>query len=408
MTMALYQYKAVTTAGELIEGQHEEVDQAAVIRWIQGSGYIPIKVEPLGKGRRWLEWPTRFNRKGTVGRNELYAITEALAVLLKAGIPLEQALVIAHDAADSDASARLLADVLDSVRGGDSFSAALEAESASFSPLFINIIRTSEAAGALDQGLAQLNEYLQREKALRDEILSATLYPLILLGVAVISIGLILAYVIPKVSELFIGYEELLPLSTAVVIASAEFVQGYWWLLLLLLLLLLLVLRQQLASPTGRLRWDARLLRLPYLGDLIAKVEVARLSRGLSTLLANGVPLVKALPLARGSLGNRVMAQAMEQAMGELKDGGSLAGMFANSPRFPALALQLIKVGEETGDLEGMLTKVASIYEDETAKAAKRMLAVLEPALIVGLGVAIGGIIMSIMVAIISVNELPL
>jgi len=406
--MTVFQYKAVTTAGELIEGRREEADQAAVVKWIQGAGYIPIKVEPLGTARRWLDWSPRFGRGRAVSRNELYGITEALAVLLKAGIPLEQALVIAHNAAENDASAKLLADVLETVRGGNSFSAALEAESASFSPLFINIIRTSEAAGALDQGLERLNEYLQREKALRDEIISATIYPLILLGVAVISIGLILAYVIPKVSELFVGYEELLPLSTSVVIASAAFVRGYWWLILLLLLAVLLVLRHQLANPAGRMRWDARLLRVPFLGDLIAKIEVARLSRGLSTLLANGVPLVKALPLARGSLGNKVMDQAMEQAMGELKDGGSLAGMFANTPRFPALALQLIKVGEETGNLEGMLTKVASIYEDETAKAAKRLLAVLEPALIVGLGVVIGGIIMSIMVAIISVNELPL
>lgn len=406
--MAVFQYKAVTSAGELIEGRHEEVDQTAVIKWIQGAGNIPIKVEPLGKARKWLDWSPRFGRKGAVGRNEMYGITEALSVLLKAGIPLEQALMIAQNTAENEATAKLLADVLETVRSGNSFSSALEAEGASFSPLFINIIRTSEAAGALDQGLEQLNEYLQREKALRDEVVSATLYPLILLGVAVISIGLILAYVIPKVSELFVGYEELLPLSTSIVIASAAFVRGYWWLILLLLLLALLVLRHQLASPAGRLRWDARLLRIPILGDLIAKIEVARLSRGLSTLLANGVPLVKALPLARGSLGNKVMDKAMEQAMAELKDGGSLAGMFANTPRFPPLALQLIKVGEETGKLEGMLTKVANIYEDETAKAAKRLLAVLEPTLIVGLGVVIGGIIMSVMAAIISVNELPL
>jgi len=406
--MTVFRYRAVTTAGEIVEGQREEADQAAVVRWIQGAGNIPIKVEPLGTAGRWLDWLPHVGRRRTVGRNELYGITEALAVLLKAGIPLEQALMIAQNTADSDASAKLLANVLDAVRGGDSFSSALETESGNFSPLFINIIRTSEAAGALDQGLERLNEYLQREKALRDEVVSATIYPLILFGVAVISIGLILAYVIPKVSELFVGYEELLPISTAIVIASAAFVRSYWWLILLGLLLGLLGLRHQLANPAGRMRWDARLLRVPYLGDLIAKIEVARLSRGLSTLLANGVPLVKALPLARGSLGNKVMDQALEQAMGELKDGGSLAGMFANTPRFPALALQLIKVGEETGNLEGMLTKVANIYEDETAKAAKRMLAVLEPALIVGLGVIIGGIIMSIMVAIISVNELPL
>lgn len=406
--MPVFSYKAATTSGEIIEGRREGADQAAVVQWLQHAGYIPLRAEPSDKAPRKLVLPLRLRRTRRVGRAELAAITEELAVLLKSGVPLEQALQIARNATANDASAKLLGNVLEQVRGGKSFSAALEMEPASFPPLFINIVRTAEAAGALDEGLAQLGGYLQREKALREEIVSATLYPLILFGVAVVSIGLILTYVVPKISELFVGYEEVLPLSTMLVIGAAEFVGRYWWVLLLMLSGVLLILQRQLASPAGRLRWDRRLLRVPYVGDLLVRIEVARLSGSLATLLANGVPLVNAIPLASGSLGNRLMAGAMADAMDELKDGGSLSGMVAGVPHFPALALQLIKVGEETGNLEGMLAKMAAIYESETSKAIKRMLAVLEPLLIVGLGVVIGAIIMSIMVAIISVNDLPL
>ncbi len=406
--MPLFNYKAVTTGGEVIEGQREGVDQAAVVQWLQHTGHIPLRAEPSETARRSLL--PMLRRRGTrrIGRAELTAITEELAVLLKAGVPLEQALQIARDASDSDASVRLLGNVLEQVRGGKSFSAALETEHANFSALFVNIVRTAEAAGALDEGLAQLGEYLQREKALREEVVSATLYPLILFGVAVVSVGLILTYVIPKISELFVGYEDVLPLSTTLVIATAAFVTDYWWVFLLLVLTGLAILRQQLARPAGRLRWDRGVLRVPYLGELVVKIEVARLSRSLATLLGNGVPLINAIPLASGSLSNRSMAGAMTDAMDELKDGGTLSAMIAGIPHFPALALQLIKVGEETGNLEAMLAKMANVYEAETSKAVKRLLAVLEPVLIVGLGVIIGSVIMSIMVAIISVNDLPL
>lgn len=406
--MPVFLYKAVTAGGEIIEGQREEADQAAVVRWIQHAGYIPLRAEPRETAQRRIRWTWRPHRSRRVSRTELGALTEELAVLLKAGVPLEQALQISRDVSDDEAGTKLLGALLEGVRGGKSFSAALEAEGRSFSPLFINIVRTSEAAGTLDQGLEQLNEHLQREKALRDEIVSATLYPLILCAVAIFSLGLILTYVIPKISELFVGYEEMLPLSTTVVIGTADFVTAYWWLLLSLALVLLLLIRHQLTLPSGKLRWDRSLLRLPVVGDLITKVEVARLSRSLATLLDNGVPLVNALPLACGSLSNSVLVQFMKESMEALKDGGTLSGMFAGAPFFPSLAQQLIKVGEETGNLEGMLAKVATIYEEETRKAARRMLSILEPVLIVGLGIVIGGIILSIMMAIISVNELPL
>jgi general secretion pathway protein F len=343
-----------------------------------------------------------------MGRKALVDLTEALAVLIRSGIPLEEALQIARDTSDQEPARALLGRVLDRVRNGADFSTALEAEGHIFPPLYLNIVRTSEASGSLEQGLAQLSEYLQSENRVRDEVTSALLYPMVLSVVALISIGLILTYVVPRISELFVGYEDMLPLSTVLVISAADFVGHYWWVILLVVLVLLVLLRQQLRSEAGRLRWDRWVLRLPLLGDLVTKMEVARLSRSLATMLGNGVPLINALPLARGAMSNRALAGVVEAGVERLRDGGSFSSVFEDAAHFPALALQLITVGEKTGELDAMLARVALIYENEVAKASKRLLAILEPVLIVGLGVVIGAIIMSIMVAIISVNDLPL
>ncbi len=406
--MPVFHYKAVTASGEVIEGQREDQDVADVIAWLQDSGYIPLRAEPVEKARRRLDLSLLRGRGRRLGHKALADLTEELAVLIRSGIPLEEALQIARDTSHQETARALLDSVLDRVRNGMAFSAALEAEGSVFPPLYVNIVKTSEASGSLEQGLAQLSEYLQSEGRMRDEITSALIYPMVLLVVAVISIGLILTYVVPKISELFIGYEDMLPLSTLFVISAADFLGHYWWALLLAVLVLLLVLRQQLRNPRGRLRWDSALLRLPLLGDLLAKTEVARLSRSLATMLGNGVPLIEALPLARGAMSNRALAGVVEAGVDRLKDGGSFASVFADSPFFPSLALQLITVGERTGELDKMLARVAVVYENEVSKAGKRLLAVLEPLLIVGLGVVIGAIIMSIMVAIISVNDLPL
>ncbi len=406
--MPVFHYKAVSPHGEEVEGQREDVDEAAVIRWIQGSGLIPLHAERTeGSGRRFTLPSWKMGRRA-LSSADLAALTEELSVLLKAGIALEEALSIARNASESPAVGRVLDRILEQVRNGASFSVALASASKVFSPFYINIVKTSEAAGTLGPGLGELSAYLQRERELKDEIVSATLYPLVLFVVALISIALILVFVVPKISALFVGYEEMLPLSTIVVIASAEFVATYWWAMLLGVLGGLLWIRHRLQMPVGRLRWDRRLLGLPVLGDLIAKIEVARFSRSMATMLGNGVPLMQALPLASGAMSNRVLSDLTRQGTEILKDGGSFSAIFAGAACFPTLALQLIKVGEQTGDLEGMLAKVAEIYEAEASKAARRMLSILEPVLIVGLGLVIGGIIMSIMVAIISVNELPL
>jgi general secretion pathway protein F len=231
-------------------------------------------------------------------------------------------------------------------------------------------------------------------------------YPVILVVIAGLSVTLLLAFVVPQFAEMFQDMGQELPLATRVVIAAGDVISGYWWAMLAVALGLALWVRARLAIPEVRRAWDQRLLRLPLVGDLVAKVQTARFARTLSTLVENGVSLLRALNLVKDVLSNRVVAEAVETAADKLTHGRGLADPLMEQEVFPRLALQMIKVGEESGQLEMMLNKVADMYDQEVRAAVKRMLTLLEPVLIVGLGVIVASIIVSILVAILGMNEL--
>jgi general secretion pathway protein F len=247
---------------------------------------------------------------------------------------------------------------------------------------------------------------MERSKALKNAVTSALIYPAILVGVSGLSVIILLTFVVPQFQQLFEDAGKALPLATQIVIAAGELLQNYWWALLIGLLAVLLFMRHQLQIPERRYWWDGWLLRLPLAGDLIAKLEMARLSRTLSALLLNGVPLLSALEIVKDTLSNGVMAESLGDVADALRQGHGMADPLLETGLFPKMAVQMIKVGEETGQLEDMLGQVAETYDLEVESTIKRLLALMEPVLILGLGVIIAGIIMSILVAILSVNEL--
>lgn len=260
--------------------------------------------------------------------------------------------------------------------------------------------------GAVDVILGRLAEFMERSKALKDLVTSALIYPTILVGVAGLSVIILLAFVVPQFEQLFESAGKALPVATQIVIAAGELLQNYWWALLLGFLGIVSLARHQLQIPERRYWWDGWLLQLPLAGDLIAKLETARFSRTLSTLLLNGVPLLSALEIVKDTLSNMVMAESLAEVADDLRHGHGMSGPLLETGLFPKMAVQMIKVGEETGQLEEMLAQVATTYDVEVESAIKRLLALLEPVLILSLGVVIAGIIMSILVAILSVNEL--
>ena len=380
-------------------------DRQEVIRYLQSQGQITIRVEELDAAddvrpqRGWFGSPH-------LSRREVTSLTVELATLLQAGLPLDRSLKIMSDAAQRSESKQLIDALHEAVRGGADLSAALVAHQGSFSDFYINMVRAGEAGGALAATLQQLGEFLEHSQEMKESIVSRLIYPLILLTVAGLSIIVLLTYVIPRFTELFADAGENLPWLTRIVVDFSAGVSEYGWVVLIVTVAAFYLLRQQYRQPQGRLAWDRRFLKLPLLASLIIKLETARFSHALATLLKNGVPLLQSVKIARELISNRAMANDLERVLPALQAGEGLSAPLSQSHLVPNLATQLIRVGEESGRLEDMLYRVAHIFEREVDKALNRMLTMLEPALILGLGLFVAGIILSILMAILSANEL--
>jgi general secretion pathway protein F len=407
--MPVYRYEAVNAAGEVLKEETAASSQDALIQKLRDQGLLPLAVEEADAGLlgRSLGLPL-LGARNRVSQREIGLLTQQLAKLLRAGLPLDRALTILISVNDEERMQKLLSRVQERVRGGSTLADALEDQPGVFSRLYLNMIRAGEASGSLEVVLERLAEFMERTKALKDTVASALIYPMILLTVAGLSVVILLTYVVPQFQSLFEDAGKALPVSTQVVIVVGEALRGYWWVGVLLIALLIGFFQRQLSRPESRYRWDRLFLRLPLVGDLIAKVEMARLARTLGTLLRNGVPLLGALAIVKETLTNRVLADAVGAVAENLKAGQSLAEPLMEQGAFPSLAVHMIRVGEETGQLDDMLIQVADTYDDEVQTTVKRMLALLEPVLILGLGIVIAGIIMSILMAIISVNDLAL
>ncbi len=406
--MALYRYKASTPQGEVHEGELEARDLPALIERLQGLGYIPIRAEEVGAPGGRLKRPfwRAWRRSKRIAQAQLAVLTQELATLLGARLPLDRALEVLIEIAADGSMRELLTRIREAVHGGATLSAAMEAQPGVFSRLYLNMLRAGEAGGAVEVVLTRLSEYLERARELRETVTSALIYPAILLGVAGLSVIVLLIYVVPQFQQLFEDAGQALPFATELVIGAGNLLRDYWWALLLAGAGAWAYLQKQMSVPATRYRWDQRFLKLPLIGDLITRVEVARFSRMLGTLLMNGVPLLTGLSIVKETLGNLVLAEAMGTVSERLRHGHGLAEPLQEVPYFPKLAVHMVRVGEETGQLEQMLLQVAEVYDREVRAAVKRMLALLEPALILGLGIVIAAIIMSILVAILSVNEL--
>jgi len=406
--MPNYYYKAVTRDGVADEGEMNEVSSAAVIRRLQDSGRIPILAEEVVSGRvkrNALKMPS-LKRKSR--QPDIVGFTRSIALLLASGTALDRALDIMLEVEDEPASRKLVQDIQASVRGGAALSAALEEQGSTFSGFYLSMVRAAEISGALSEGLERMLEYLERSRALREKIVSALIYPAILLLVAGLSVVILLTFVVPQFRPIFEEMGAALPLATRFVLTVSDFLAGYWWLGLLAIAAAGMATMRFLSIPEKRHQVDAVMLRLPLIGPLISAVETARFSRSLGTLLHNGVPVLQSLEIARDTLTNRAMAAAVAGAATSLKEGGELSDTLLEATVFPGLAIQMIKVGEESGNVDAMMLRISAVYDDEVAIKVQRMLAMLEPLLIIGLGIIIAGIIMSILIGIISINDLPI
>lgn len=395
--MAFYAYRATTRDGQIQEGQIEAQDEKSAIERLKNAGVILIKITAQKKAK---------NKSGArTSKDELQTFTAELYVLLNAGLPLDRSLNILSDVFESKGMKSVIESILTAIRGGKTFSDALLEHPKIFPRLYVNMIKAGEASGVLDVILEKLNEFLESTKELKDNVFSAMIYPVILLVTSILSIIMLLIFVVPRFSSLFNEMGGSLPPTTQMLMSMSTGLQNYWWALILMIAFAVFVFRTWINSAPGKYKWDA--FKLKVLGDVIVKLEIARFCRTLGTLLKSGVPLLQALINSRDVTTNLVISEALEKIMKEAKEGKGIAVPLANTGIFPPLALSMIKVGEETGQMEDMLIKVAFTYEKSLKETIKRFVSLLGPIMILVLALIIGFIVVSMLLAVFSITDMP-
>lgn len=404
----MFRYKAVTETGEVVEGDLEAPSQAAVLAHLRSLGQLPIRADERQAGSLAAWFEREIRREKRLSRADVMMLMQDLSMLLRAGLPLDQALETTIRYTEKPMVKSVVKRLLDKVRGGVSLAESMSAQGDVFDRFVVGMARAGETGGSLDVVLAKTAEFMERSHKSIQNLRSALLYPVILLVATIISVGIIVTVVIPNFQEIFNEAGFPLPLVTRIVLGIGTIAQNFWWLPVLTVLIFVLWLIRARQSEAGRLRWDQRLLHLPLIGDLLTKAEASRVSFTLGTLLSNGVPLLAALGVARETLANRVMAKAFEGVQKKVKEGKSFARPLDEAAVLPKMATHLLRIGEESGRLEEMLFRVAETYEVEVQRSIQRMLTLLVPALTLLMGLLIGGIVVSILLPMLSINTLAM
>jgi general secretion pathway protein F len=402
--MALYRYKAVAPTGETLVGEMEASSRDEVVVRLQDAGNIPIEAAEAGSGGG-LALAALFKRSALSG-NQLALFTSQLGTLLGAGQPLDRALQTLGENSESDEARAMIERIKDGVRSGTPLSTTLEQQHGVFSRLYVNMVRAGEVSGSLTDTLKRLAEYLERSRLLRATVINALIYPAILVGMVIVTLFILMIFVIPNFQPIFDELGNRLPLITKIVLFVAGSLQNFWWLMVLVAVGAVAFFRRKYAEPESRRQIEAWLLSLRAVGPLLAKVETARLARTLGTLVQNGVPLLTALTIGKNVMGNTVLSDAVAKASEEVKTGSGLAFALGLSKRFPKLALSMIAVGEESGELDGMLNKVADTFDADVKNTIERLLAALVPAITAIMAVMVGMIMLAIVLPLLDLSSL--
>ena len=395
--MHSFQYRALDAEGITQKGNLAAADQQAAVSQLQARGWLVLSIEA---GSQRLARASRVMNDAA-----LVSFTQQLGTLLGAGQPLERSLDILIRQTHRPTVRALIERIREQVKAGKPFSQALQEEDGQFSTLYVSMVRAGEAGGALEDTLGQLSDYLERSQTLRGEVINALIYPAFLIVGVLGSLALLLAYVVPQFVPIFRDLGVPIPLITQVILAMGEFLSAWGLVLLGGIVALVWACAIALRNPARRERHDRRLLGLKIIGPLLQRIEAARLARTLGTLLDNGVALLQALQVVRQVCSNRALVAQIEQATEWVKGGGTLASAFGQQPLLPELAIQMIEVGEQSGELDRMLLKVAQVFDVEAKRGIDRMLAALVPTLTVVMAVMVAVIMLAIMLPLMSLTS---
>ena len=407
--MPVFTYRAADRRGQTVDGVMEAPDARAVVERLHREAFYPIRVEPHAERRRLSLSGLSLTPSRGVRPRELLAFTQQLATLFEAGLALDRALTILEELAPTPRLKTIVTDLVHGVRGGSSLSDALmRHHPRPFSRLYVNMVRAGEKGGVLEVTLRRLAEFLEARAAFRDAIMSALAYPIVITAVGAGAIVFLLTFVIPRFATIFSDLGQTIPLPTQILLSVSMTARQYWWVAPPIVLGVVLVWRVWTSTAEGRLAWDQWLLRMPIVGPLVMKVETARFTRTLGTMLRSGVPVLGAMAVVGDMMNNQAIAGAVTRISQDVKRGGTIAVSMREHAPFPRLAVHMVRVGEETGRLEEMLLKVADTFEADVRTDLKRVIGLLEPIIILGMGVLVAFIVVAMLLAIFSINELPL
>jgi general secretion pathway protein F len=399
--MASYHFKAVTSAGALRAGVLAGETETGVAKELRRQGLTPVYIGLEPKKGFQIKLP-RFVRGK---RRDVLFFTQELSTLLNAGVPLDRALSITSELTEHDSFRSVVLDVLRVLKGGKSMADSLATHPGYFPDLFVNMVRAGEASGTLGPVFERLAEFERNRDELRGYIISAMIYPGLLTVVGMASIVVLMTFVVPKFAAMFEESRMRMPLPTKILLETSRAVQRYGWMALAAIAAATVAVHSYVRTRAGRLWWDSLRLRIPVLGDALRKAETARFARAMATLVANSVPLVQSIGIAGAILNNKRIAGSLEIVSQGVKRGEGIAAPLRRAGEFPPLAGHLLSVGEETGRLDQMFARTADIYEAETRAAIKRFTSLFEPLLILVMGLVVGAFILSMLLAITSINE---
>lgn len=404
--MADFMYRAVTREGEVAEGFLTADSQDAASRELRKQGLTPLQLLE-GKQQKGgaAATATQSHQGKMPSKDDVLVMTNELAVLLRSGLPIDRSLKILIDMSHKEEVTKLLSDMLETVKGGKRLSQALEPYESVFGGFYISMIRSGETSGHLSKVMTGLVGYLEEAKAVRNSVKSAMTYPAILAVVATLSIIMMLGFVVPQFEALFSDMGDALPLLTRVIIGAGEWFKAYGLLMMIVVAVLVWLFKRWLKSPNGKEWLDKKLLSLPFFGETIFKYEIAKFSRTMGTLLGNGVSVLQSLSIAIGTVSNTRLSSTLEVLEPAVKQGTRMSVALEETDVFSPMVVQMVRVGEEAGNVDEMMLELAKVYDADVQGGISRSLTLLEPVMILGMGLVIGVIIVGILLGILSIND---
>ncbi len=398
--MSTFKYRILTKGSAVLEGKRASVSKGELIDYLKKSGHIVLKVEEIGGAKTSRFFSDRSVKKATV------FFTQELGILLESGISLDRSLRILSDAQENKKLNGMILDILEEVKGGKSLADALSLFPDTFSKVYVNMVRAGEESGVLPKVLERLGSFMERVQRIKSEITSSLIYPLFLVLSGLISVAALVLIVMPRFAKVFNDVGVALPLSTQVLINCSDVLMHYGWIFIIALIgVYYLFIKPLKKKASVQASIDRRKLGIPVLGNILWRIEVSRFARTMGTLLENGVSLLKSIDISSGVLSNSFLSNKIDEIKPDIKAGKGFTDPLVERSFFPGIAQHLLKVGEETGKLDEMLIKVSDNMDTDIEQRIKRLISLVEPALILAMGCAIGVVVISMLSAIFSINE---